>query len=293
MKKIIIFLFLTFYFSSFSQSKKLFFALETDNAVEKKFIKENKISSLTILYQGEFVSQDTLNEKLLVKSINSKFPDKNSKEYAVLDWEGKQYDALFKDDENASNIALNMFVKAVKIAKKERPNMKWSFYGIPDREFWAPGYLWEQKNLKLSELFKNLDFIAPSVYLFYTQDEIKSYLTENYITRNVGLAIKIGKKYNKEVYPFIWHRFHPSNQNYGMALIPTDFFSAYIKNIYTTKIEGNSINGIIWWHAESYFSKNMKDQPRLQKEYKGAKDYESYNYNNFKKYLKLIKPYFK
>lgn len=289
-KKILLFL-IVFSIFGYSQNKKLFFCAEFKNSWQKKFVEDNEIANLNIIYQSEIAPNEVLDEKILIEALNRKFPDKNKKDYGIINWEGTtEIDLNRQEDPAKFKISLNKFVNALKTIKKLRPNVKWSIYGFPTCEFWTPGYFWEKRNYNLAEIYKNVDFLAPSLYLFYPEEELKSTFTENYIQRNVKLALKIGKKYNKEVYPFIWHRFHPSNQKYGMQTIPLDYFrEKYIKLILTQKYQGKTVKGLIWWQADGYYSKNTDSYVKLKEEYKNVTNIELHNVNLFQSYYDSIK----
>lgn len=271
-----------FYYGQF----KVFFAGESSSKSQKSFIKNNNLIFLDFFYEDEFVTNVRIDFKKLNESLNNKFPMKDTKAYLVLDWEGKVYDDLWS--KNNYKESMSQFISAIDFIKKNRPNIKVGYYGIPSREFWNADAVWQNKNLLLAPLYKKVDFLANSVYMFYTDSEVKSVLNTNYIKQNVELALTIGKKFNKPVYPVIWHRYHPSNQHFGLMNIPLQSFRTYINDILETEVQGKKVSGVFWWQADIYYRKTEINNKNLKKEYSEIKNFDEYDVKLFKKYLNVI-----
>lgn len=284
-KKVFVILFFSTYSLVFSQIK-IFFAADPSSKSQITFVKNNKINFLEVFYANVFITNDQLDVNKLKETINKRFPDKNANAFLMLDWEGKTYDNLFKKE--TYKPALAKFISAIDIIKKSRPNIKVGYYGFPSREFWNADNTWKSKNHLLGPLYKKMDFIANSIYMFYEDSQIKSSLNTKYIEDNVALALSIGKKYNKPVYPVIWHRYHPSNKQYGLMKIPFSTFRNYISTIIDTSVDGKKISGIFWWQADVYYRNTEKSNQNLIKEYQGIKNFDDYDTTLFKKYLEII-----
>lgn len=275
------------FFEIFFSQKKIFFANDFQNQSHKNFVTSNKINPLEFFYEQEFVNNDEVDFKKLNKIILKKIPSAKSTTYIVLDWESKTYDQLFIS--SFSKNSVNQFLSAIKYIKSKRPKVKVGIYALPSREFWGANEEWENKNLSLSDIYKKVDFITPSIYMFYEDSQIKSVLNTNYINKNVTLALKIGTEYKKPVFPMIWHRYHPSNPDFGLMLIPYNFFRNYVKDIVNITYDGKSIDGIFWWQAEDSFRKSNATNKNLRREQTGVKDLKTYDVENFKKYLNIVK----
>lgn len=118
----------------------------------------------------------------------------------------------------------------------ERPDVKVGFYGVPPlSDYWTPVrhltaiergakddkaaadfQAWQAANQHLKSLAKKADFICPSLYTFYDdQQGWKKYAKAN---------IEEAKKYGKPVYPFLWMEYHDSNAKLKGHLLPADYW---------------------------------------------------------------------
>lgn len=250
MKKCFTILFLQYFLFSFSQKDKILFAMEGDNPTQQQFVHDHKLQTVTLFYQVDFTTKENFDVNKFVNSLNSKIPSVEKSGYAVLDWEGEKEVALNEQiDPNKLYKAKTDFIYVIKLAKKLRPNIKWSFYGFPTTNFWSPSLSWENRNNRLQDLFVQMDFFAPSLYLFYPPSQLCSLMTNNYLHKNLAFAFKLSKKYNKEVIPFIWHRYHPSNDKYGLKLVYVNDFRNYTKTLFNYSSTGLKVQKIIWWNA--------------------------------------------
>ncbi|WP_312993442.1 hypothetical protein [Chryseobacterium flavum] len=236
---------LLFFIGYLGFAQKIYMANSMSKGITA-FINENSLPTVDFVYQNTFITNNKYDEAKLVQTITKLYPNKNQRGMAVLDWEGVAFDNLIKN-KDVSNASKIQFEQAIKKAKALRPNVKWSFYGLPTRNFWNPDQNWKSKNLDLISLFSNFDFIAPSIYIFYPLNEVKENLQNKYIDSNIQLAKEIGQKVGKPVYPIVNHRYHPSNKKYGNQLVSKELFSYYI-----SRIASNQIDTIIWWQSEEY-----------------------------------------
>src|SRR5690606_4561145 len=113
-----------------SQSKILF---ASSGPVQNQFVKDNKLTKLHITYQSEFVKKNgtQFDSVTFLKTLDRKIPNKKEIGYASLDWEGEALKVLTsnKSSDKEVNQIKNEFIKALLFAKRERPNIKWSYYG--------------------------------------------------------------------------------------------------------------------------------------------------------------------
>lgn len=228
-----------------NNAQTLFIANSTSGPIDN-FIKINKIKRIDFIYQNSFVTNDSYDEAKLLKTIDYMFPNKNQSGMAILDWEGPTFANLSNSGKKGESCR-KQFIAAIKKAKQLRPNIKWSYYGIPTREFWNMNDVWKRRNYSLESIVKNCDFLAPSIYIFYSLDEVESSMHYSYIDKNVSLAREMGAKFNKKVYMLVNHRFHPSNKSLGNQLVPDNLFKLYIERI----IQDGVLN-IVWWNSEDY-----------------------------------------
>lgn len=244
MKKYLILIVLLSY-NAFGYAQKLFIANSTTGPVND-FINKNNLGRVDFIYQNEFVTNNNYDEVKLIQAINKRFPDNNQSGWAILDWEGVGFDNLTISNDIGDKYR-DQFTEAIQKAKTLRPNVKWSYYGLPKREFWQPDDAWRQKNLNLMSFFSNLDFLAPSLYIFYSFDQASEKLQQSYIDKNVDLSRQIGQKINKPVMVLVNHRYHPSNKQFAEQQVPVSLFTFYVK-----KILNDGADGVVWWHSEEY-----------------------------------------
>lgn len=248
----------------------------------KKFIDKNKLQKVRFIYQNSFVTKDELDEDKLVQIIAKVFPDKDQYGIAVLDWEGKTFGKLLEQSQEGE-YAREQFTTAIKKAKQLRPNVKWSFYGLPTRNFWKPDSNWKKENYELELLLSNFDFLSPSIYIFYDSDEVNISLQNRYIDTNIQLAKEIGEKIKKPVYPVINHRFHPSNKKKSHQLVPNQLFAYYVNRIFE-----NNVKSVIWWHSEDYNYNISNKNKVFSNDYPESRDKNIIQEKMFEEYYKNI-----
>lgn len=270
-------------------SQKIDLRFLTDNDASKGFVKENNLNTYKIYYQQFFVTNEKVDYEKLEKLLEKSFPSKTSSGMLVLDWEGKGMDVLVKqDDKKKLAYYKSEYIKALTYVKKKRPNVKVGFYAIPFRQYWGIGDTFISKNNNLIDIIKKQDFIAPSLYTFYIDTQnLKG--NHEYINKNLDYALKLGQQLNKPVYPFIWHRVHPSNKKAGNELIPVDFFKNSIKDILSVKYNGKTIKGLFWWHSEDYSYRTRKSSKVISQEYKNINNIYSYQKNIYQNYYDSFK----
>ncbi|MBB4806184.1 hypothetical protein HNP38_001456 [Chryseobacterium defluvii] len=217
----------------------------------------------------------------LRQKIKEIFPDAGKAGYAYINLESP-YIEMIRDKEAGDpefKKALAYFIQIVRICKEERPMIKWGFYAVPFTTFWEiyTGYF--RKNDKISALLKEVDVFYPSMYMFYDEDVdmIKSIGNDNYLEKNTENAISLSIKYKKPVFPFILHRYHPSNAKVGWKQMDDLKWKNYISGISSAEVNKKHVDGIVWWGADDFFY-GRTDAPNITNEYKGGKkEYIEFN----------------
>ncbi len=282
-----------FSIAAFGQTRKLeiYFLRDPDIKGQESFINENNISEFNIIYQQFFVTNNKLDERKLREQILKKFPSKHSSGFCVLDWEG---DAIknFREQTNKQKVDeyKKDFIRAIRLAKSLRPNVKWGFYHILSLTYSGTIEKFRSQNSYLEDLVKEQDFIAPSLYVYNPEERYKKG-NNNYMRNKLLQALEMGKKYNLPVYPFVWHRTPSKIKNAGNELIPLEYFKEAVNLINETRYKDVRAKGIFWWHSESYSYRSRKQFSIASQEYRNIEDINSYQKNLFKKYYNSITEY--
>ncbi|WP_447770451.1 hypothetical protein [Sphingobacterium faecium] len=288
MKKFLCIVFLCAFVScAYSQNRKLFF-LNENNSVQNNFVQRNHLSTYVIVSQGHFVINEKFSKTDLEKIILKSFPKKYDTGYAVLDWEGSGMQSLIRQN-SRFEYYISEYIKAIEYAKSFRPNVKWSFYGVPYQYYERSVDVYASKIQKLSELIKKIDFLAPSLYIM--SNETMSAAEKEKIKQTLSISIKFGLKYSKPVYPFIWHRIHPSNQKNGISLVNQEIFENHIKYLLDLRYKNIGISGLMWWHSEKYSYDRKLQNVQVKRAYSAISDFEKFQDDTFDRYYKIIKKY--
>src|SRR4051812_33187005 len=112
------------------------------------------------------------------------------------------------------------FVRAIQYAKTIRPNAKFGFYSLPITQLYDRNQAWRDHEASLAPIYQASDCLFPSVYKFYPDNQPLFGATEDhaYVRESVKLALQLAN--GKPVYPYVWPRYHNSNQQLGYKLIP-------------------------------------------------------------------------
>ncbi|KAM3097248.1 hypothetical protein ACKFKG_08535 [Phormidesmis sp. 146-35] len=143
---------------------------------------------------------------------------------------------------------MQKIIQVIDWMKSERPSLKIGVYGFPPiRDYWVPlakdanrSTKWQAANEFLRPLTAKVDFIAPSLYTFYTdQDAWAAYARAN---------IAEAQRFGKPVLPFLWPRYHMSNRLLAYSYIPGDFWLKQLQTVRSTGAQG----AILWdWNGFS------------------------------------------
>lgn len=291
MRKILCFILILF-FSLFLQAQKksisktiakpqLYFSLSEYGSALENYIKTYNLIKVVCVNDAQFFGKEpySFDPKLLTKEIERAVPNPNDKGIAFIDLEGKYLDDIMNMGTQIESFqkSLKLYIDVIQFAKKLRPNAKWGYYYIPYTTYWnrTPDFYGKLK--KIDPLIKECDVLFPSLYTFYEEND-KNIASENekYVIENTKEMIKIGLLYKKPVLVFVWHRYHPSNDKYGLKSLPDKVFLTHIERIVSTTYQGKKVDGIVWWGADDYFFR--QNEKAIVEEFKGTdKEYKTYN----------------
>lgn len=274
------------------KSQKLYYFFDFVDEATSAYTKANNIQK--VLFIDEHAVSDGkylgLDSEKLEKNIISLYPDTSDKGLCYIDIESPYIDHLINENADSQKFqeSMDYFIRIITTAKKIRPNVKWGFYGIPFTTYWDLEKDFFSKYQKLKPLLEVSDAFFPSMYFFYSDNEPNGFMNEKFARKNIQELIKVGKVYNKPVYPFVMERYHPSNQNIGLKKIPEKEFLKYMNIILNESYKGKKVDGIIWWNADKYgYNHNLYKEEGNNLNNFLQKNNES-NVNLMKKILKLI-----
>jgi hypothetical protein len=276
------FLILSFLFcfagNSYAQigKSKLYLAIDDYGPGVEMYLNKVGNKSVLVILGDKIYEENTpgkeakVNKELLENYIEQVLPNKLSDGMGVLDWEGRSFDLLSSvpSSNKVYQSVLAEFLMALKIAKKSRPNVQWGFWGIPfKRANFKTRKDWILANQKIAVLLKACDVLCPDLY-GYNPSNLGN-------DEDVRLSIELGARFDKKVYPFIWHRYNGGDQkSYMLKLIPKLKFVNYAIDILKVKYKNRKVNGVIWWSKDTYFYTHQ-EKPLLN---------ESPDFESFKRY---------
>ena len=284
-------IFLTFGKLYSQANQKLLFCSE--NGYQDLFVRKNNLQRIYIIYQGFFVlnGSSDFSKDLMKKSLDRIIPDKFQTGYATLDWEGVPYNILHgakQVPKQVYNEVLNKFIATILYAKELRPNIRWSFYGMPTIPYMEYEEGNEEWAANLMPLLRNLDFFDPSLYLLNDRETFSetntNFSSSSYLHYSLELAVIM----NKPIFPFIWHRYSSNG-----ALMSKELFRETMKDILSMQYQNRKVNGVVWWNCEPYLFDNKKDSKIISEEYKNVVDPAKYQIDLLQNYLNYIEPLIK
>jgi hypothetical protein len=136
---------------------------------------------------------------------------------------------------------MDKFIEIIQWARDVRPDLRQSYYiMLPERNYWAPVEYhfrpnnitlkklndWKERNAALMPLAEVVDFISPSLYTFYRNDDGHFALQDTWWFAYAEANIAEAKKYNKQVVPWLSPRLWRSA---GQELMDLAFFRRQIE----------------------------------------------------------------
>ena len=259
---------------------KLYLSLGEYGPAMEQYANDQKLIKVQYINEGQFLGKEpyTFDPIKLKLIIDKSIPMPNSSGMAYIDLETYLGEIRDKGTQIESfQKSIKLYIDVIKYAKKMRPNIKWGYYAIPHTTYWGrtPDFYGKQK--KIEPLIKECDVLFPSLYIFYDEkDKTVALENEKYVIENTREMIKVGQYYKKPVVVFVWHRYHPSNDKFGMESLPDKVFLTHIERIASTSYQGKKVDGIVWWGADDYFFRQK--EKGVAKEFKGTdKEYKAYN----------------
>lgn len=273
-------------------STKLLISLNEYGSLMTDIVFKNNLKEVKYINDAQFLSKVKyeFDPELLKAEVERAVPNKIDSAIVYIDLEGEYLDDIINKNINDDGFkkSLKLYIDVLKFVKELRPNAKWGYYYLPFSTYWERNSDFYEKHFKIKELIDKCDILFPSLYSFY-EEKTNDWKKENkeYLKFNVENFIKIRKYYNKPIYVFVWHRYHNSNPNVGMRLVPKNIFQKQIKIIINSTFEHQKIDGIVWWGADNY-SFRQKDRVIMQ-EFEGSEvEYKQYNDKKLYQYFKII-----
>ena len=246
--------------------------IENKTQFFRNYITQEKIRELKFVNDAQFLEKNkrfTFNPEFLKREIKKVYPNKNDFGIAYIDVEAPYLDYLINEPEDSEKFkkSLHLFLDILKFVKNERPNVKWGYYYIPFTSYWDRNDAFYAKHSKIKQIIENSDVLFPSIYIFYNYVNF-DFENVDYIKENTIQAIKIGKEYNKKVYPFVMSRYHPSNGKIGNEKIENANFETYINTINEAKYKNTKVDGVVLWNCD-YYAFNI-NEPKIHQEFKNS-----------------------
>lgn len=186
-------------------------------------------------------------EQYLLKT----YPNPAASGLLVINWESSVFKNLrdYPVTDSRYKYAEGQWRALIHEVRKSRPRLRIGIYAIPFR-MWG-SYQLANFNLpgKYDNLLSLVDFIAPSIYMQFADEEVGHERNIQYIKDNLDAALIYGKRLNKPVYPFIWHRIHPLNTVYGSELLQINVLTSYVKFIANYSLNDYKSSGICMWES--------------------------------------------
>lgn len=262
--------------------QRLYFCIEDGSEQQRLFVNELKLDTAIIFYEREVASQGgrILNENKFREAINKKIPNRTQEGIAVIDWEQNDF-LLGNHGKYNQSVMVSEVSKALSIAKKLRPNIKWGLYNIPLNGININS---TANNSTLVNLLQQCDFIAPSAYII--KGNYKKEIQR--VERKLSRALMIGQAIEKPVIPFVWHRVHPNNVKHGLKLVSPDSFHLYMRAVLNVEFGRKKVDAVIWWHSENYYKKRHDETIKGVDSSLPNVQTDSGDYSLFRNYYKYI-----
>jgi len=241
--------------------------IEVTNYLAPQFIQQNRNHSRV----------DAAKVKRTLEDI---FRNPNSDGKLVLNWEDNTVFKGLRDNrvtDSRYKYAEAEWRKLISIIRATRPNVKIGIYGIPFKAWTEKGVDQYNPQGKYDGLLSLVDFLAPSVYIQFADEEVGHERNLKYIGDIMDSALDYGKRLRKPVYPFLWGRVHNTNPKYGNELIQINVFAKYVKFISTHSYNGYKATGFYWWESADK-SANLSEVDGINNWARGlVTDYASYD----------------
>lgn len=201
-----------------------------------------------------------IDKQLFESKLKSLIPNKNSTDILCIDLENKIYQDLRNNKLNSKKVAnsIDEFVSLIKMIRNLRPHVKVGVYALPFPVYYDSQLTRNQVG-KFDKIFKEVDYIFPSIYIYYPAAQKGLQSNINYFNKNLDIAVYYAKKYNKEIIPFFWYLVHPSNKKFSNELLDINEMKYYIDYLWNYSENKYAFKGIVLWNSTTPFTKkNVK-----------------------------------
>jgi Hyaluronidase len=234
---------------------RLFVTQKTNHTVHSIYPQVGAKDSITIYGSDIDPDDDGLfsDPQPLINALNQYVPV-DYKGPVCLDWEGYGGHLLASPiGTPGRDVEIGEFVRAIQVAHQTRPNAKFGFYTLPFSSLYDRDQIWHDHNASLMPIYDASQCLFPSIYRFYPDNQPFFGAAEDkaYVKESVALALEFAK--GKPVYPYMWPRFHNSNQVLGYHLIPEAEFKAHVSYAFKAQYNGDRADGVVWWGADQHF----------------------------------------
>lgn len=254
------------------------YSTQTRNELKKRGVQP------FVLIASSTIDPDNTNkfDSVSVRNFLDKaFPDKNHSEIFVVDWEKELYDWLkLPATDKRFVIAQNEFARLVSFIRALRPNLKIGIYGLPFRVYADKIRNINGPDFKFKKVLDVCDFVAPSFYFMYLDEEIGKNKHDLIFRNNIELSLEYGEILDKPVIPFIWELVHPNNKRFSNELVPLSEFVEKIDLIKSINHNGKSINAVLWWTPSKLPEKYLSFSKSRPRNLNDVRDSISLNYLN-------------
>jgi hypothetical protein len=166
---------------------------------------------------------------------------------------------------------IQSYLDTLALWRHHHPQIRTGYYSVaPKRDYWRaikgpadPKYKqWQQENDALSALAVAVDVLFPSLYTFY--DDPESWV--KYAQANIAEA----RRYETQVYGFLWPQYHNSNPHLAYQYIDRDFWRLQLETV-TGLCDGVVIWGgwlsdtrlawndnAVWWQVTKDFLNSLR-----------------------------------
>ncbi|WP_161888012.1 T9SS type A sorting domain-containing protein [Pontibacter russatus] len=178
------------------------------------------------------------------------YPSTTSTGHLFMNWETGPYVTMrtYPATDSRFKAAENEIIKLIDEVKRVRPNVKIGMYQMPFRFWYSNQNELYNGEGKFDNIFPRVDYIAPSYYILMPEEEVGEARVLQYLKENLEVALAYGKKFNKPVIPFVWHKVHPNvSEEYGGEIMQKEAFAKYINFIATYSFNNYKSAGV-WWY---------------------------------------------
>jgi hypothetical protein len=185
-------------------------------------------------------------------------PDPDTAGWGIIDLEKPYNQWLAQASGPQFEQAQSEMIKALQFAKQQRPNIKWTCFGLLNIWIRVAGQFWHEappeakaaawaRHTAPVELFAELDWFNPCIYDFFLNENSTPQQIEGYrawVREKVDKAVEIAE--GRPIIPAVWHRIFDFYTADPLRLIP---LSEWGPDSIELPIERGAC-GVCWWGAD-------------------------------------------